>query len=99
MFDPRSRYASIATGELELAGPGGSRTVRYVRRRFIPDDPGSVLIVEHQVKQGERLDNITALYLGDPTQFWRLCDVNGVLGPDEVTREIGTWIRIAIRAM
>ena len=26
--------------------------------------------------QGERLDNVAAQYLGDPTLFWRLCDAN-----------------------
>jgi hypothetical protein len=99
MFDPRSRYASVATSELEVDDAGGVRTIRFVRRRFIPSDAGSIVLVEHQVRQGERLDNITALHLGDPTQYWRLCDTNGALEPDDLTDEIGERIRIAIRAM
>ena len=35
--------------------------------------------------QGDRLDNIAARYLGDPEQFWRICDANGAMRPDELT--------------
>jgi hypothetical protein len=39
---------------------------------------------------------VTARYLGDPTQFWRLCDANGVLHPVEL-EQTGRMITIAIR--
>jgi hypothetical protein len=55
-----------------------------------------VTLVEHAVTRGDRLDLITARYLGDPTQFWRVCDANDVLSPDELTREVGIRIRIAL---
>jgi hypothetical protein len=48
------------------------------------------------VTQGERLDNITARYLGDPLQFWRLCDANGALDPEELTDETGRTIAITM---
>jgi hypothetical protein len=52
-------------------------------------------LVEHTVVQGERLDNITARYLGDPTQFWQVCDANGVLEPAEL-EQLGRTVRIAL---
>jgi hypothetical protein len=42
------------------------------------------LLQEHEVTQGDRLDNITHRYLGDPEQFWRLCDANGAMRPEEL---------------
>jgi hypothetical protein len=29
-------------------------------------------VVEHTFAAGERLDTVTARYLGDPTQFWQI---------------------------
>lgn len=96
MFDRNSRYYGLPTLALTVSGPDGSpRDVRYVSRRFVPRDPGPI-IVEHSVMQGERLDNITARYLGDPTQFWRVCDSNTILRPDELTASVGRIIRIAL---
>ena len=61
-------------GDLRDATDG---PVAYVKRRFVPAArtvPGDRRT--HTVEQGERLDNIAAQYLGDPTLFWRLCDAN-----------------------
>lgn len=97
MFDPTSRYYNIATAQLTVTDRDGqSRVIAYKRRRFIPALDGTVTIVEHLVTQGERLDNITTRYLGDPTQFWRVCDANLALNPDELTDEPGEAIRIAL---
>ena len=46
--------------------------------------------------QGDRLDNITAQYLGDPEQFWRICDANDAMRPDELTETIGRRLRITL---
>lgn len=97
MFDPTSRYYDIATGTLTvMEEEGRSREVRYVRRRFIPPSDGATTLVEHIMTQGERLDNITARYLGDPTQFWHICDSNIVLQPDELTGTVGNRIEIGM---
>jgi hypothetical protein len=48
------------------------------------------------VKQGDRVDNIAARFLGDPTQFWRIADVNVVLRPSELTDTLGNTIEIAL---
>ncbi len=97
MFDPQSRYFPIETSTVDVAdGEGGRRLVRFVRRRIIPPTEDTLTLVEHLVIDGERLDNITALYLGDPTQFWRVCDANKVLRPTELTDEPGRRIRVAM---
>ena len=97
MFDKTSRYYNIGTATINVMENDGSvRQVRYVQRRIIPQIENSLTIVEHTVTQGERLDNITALYLGDPLQFWRLCDSNNVLRATELTEKPGRMINIVI---
>ena len=93
MFPVTSRYYGIATVTLETAD---GRQIVYLRRRFVPDPSRFDLLTEHPVSEGERLDNIAAVYLGDPEQFWRLCDANGVIRPDELTETIGRRIRITL---
>jgi hypothetical protein len=96
MFEPGSRYAHLPTAVAEVPGPGGEpRQVRYVRRRIIPPADEATLF-EHTVVQGERLDNLTARYLGDPLQYWRVCDANNVLRPDELTEEPGRRIHVVL---
>ena len=96
MFDSTSRYAKCRIATLNVTDPDGTMgEIRYIQRRFIPPAEGITIIVEHRVTQGERLDNITAQYLGDPTQFWRICDANEVMNPDEL-EETGTSIKIAM---
>ncbi len=96
MFEPTSRYARIEDATLTVLDDSGRpRVIVYKRRRFIPAGEGSTTLVEHTVAQGERLDNITARYLGDPTQFWQVCDANGVLEPAEL-EELGRAVRIAL---
>ncbi len=92
LLAPNSRYAGIATATLERAD---GTTIIYVRRRFCPDPERLALLLEHAVKQGERLDNITAHYLGDPELFWRVCDANNVMRPEELQEE-GQHIRITL---
>ena len=96
MFDPTSRYYSLPTTTLTVIGQDGTVVeLRYLRRRFIPSTDGETTLLEHTFTQGERLDNITARYLDDPTQFWRVCDTNGVLRPEEL-EQIGRVIKIAL---
>jgi hypothetical protein len=99
MFDQTSRYFSIDTVTISVVDPDGeTRDIRYVKRRIIPSSEGMTTLVEHTVTQGERLDVITARYLGDPTQFWRLCDANNVLQPEEL-EETGRVIQISLPNM
>lgn len=96
MFDTTSRYFNIATTTMSVPDEdGGTREIRYVERRFIPSADNQTTLVEHTVTQGERLDNITARYLGDPAQFWRVCDANSVMVPEEL-EQTGRIIEIAL---
>ena len=96
MFDPTSRYFNIATTTINVPDPDdGTREIRYVKRRTIPPSEDMTTLVEHTVAQGERLDVITARYLGDPTQFWRVCDANDVLAAEEM-EETGRVVKIAL---
>lgn len=97
MFDSTSRYASLNTATINMPNPDGLiRTVRYVQRRIIPPVDDSLTVIQHTVTQGDRLDNITARYLGDPTEFWLVCDTNNVLRPNDLTDTIGHMIKIAL---
>jgi hypothetical protein len=96
MFEPTSRYYSLETVKITVTdGDGQPRVIAYKPRRFLPPVGGTDTLVEHTVREGDRLDNVTARYLNDPTQFWRVCDANNVLRPDEL-EEIGRLIRIAL---
>jgi len=92
-FAATSRYNG-----LEIAtcpGPDG-QLLTYVRRRFVPPPENFELLQEHSVSQGDRLDNLAAQYLGDPEQFWRLCDANNAIQPDELTDTPGRKLRITL---
>lgn len=93
LFPPTSRYYGIDTATLEAAD---GKTIVYLRRRFVPPPERFALLQEHTVTQSDRLDNLAALYLGDPEQFWRLCDANGALRPDELTETVGRRLRITL---
>jgi hypothetical protein len=93
MFSINSRYYGIATAALETAS---GETINYVRRRFVPPPENFALLLEHVVSERERLDNITAQYLGDPEQFWRVCDANGAIRPEELVETVGRRIRITL---
>jgi hypothetical protein len=92
-FPPNSRYHGFGTSKLTTAD---GRTIVYLQRRFVPPTEQFSLIQEHSVVQGDRLDNLTAKYSGDPEQFWRLCDANGAIRPDELTDTIGGKVRITL---
>jgi hypothetical protein len=80
-FPPTSRYAGLDLAAIQR--PDGT-TLVYVRRRFIPPPERYAVLQEHVVAEGERLDNLTARFIGDPEQFWRLCDANAVMAPEEL---------------
>ncbi|MBD2261428.1 LysM domain-containing protein [Pseudanabaena sp. FACHB-2040] len=92
MFPPTSRYAQTETAQLTTAA---GRQVVYLRRRFLPKTMPPTQ-AEHKVVEGDRIDNITAQYLGDPEQFWRVCDANRAMHPDEMTAEIGRTLDIPL---
>ncbi len=92
LFPPTSRYHGIHTAILET--PDGEHVI-CLTRRVVPLPERFALLQEHVVTQGERLDNITAHYLGDSEQFWRICDANGAMRPEELEK-LGRRLRITL---
>ena len=88
-----SRYYSVEMAELVLTG---GKTIVYLRRRFVPSPERFQLLQLHTVTEGERLDNITAKYLADAEQFWKVCDANNAMRPEELTETVGRQIRITL---
>jgi hypothetical protein len=93
LFPYTSRYFRTETTLLEM--PDGKAMV-YLRRRFCPPPENFSLLQEHVVTERDRLDNIAAKYLGDPEQFWRICDANAAMRPDELTETPGRRLRITL---
>jgi hypothetical protein len=81
MFDERSRYSALEDAVLTL--PGG-RAIAYKRRRFVPPAGAHQPIGSVVVAASDRVDLVAERGLGDPEQFWRLCDANGALQPAEL---------------
>jgi hypothetical protein len=93
VFATNSRYSGTETKKL-IKDDG--ENIIYLKRRFIPSSERYGLLQEHTVAQGERPDLIANHYLGDPEQFWQLCDANNVMHPDELTETVGRKIRITL---
>lgn len=92
MFEPSSRYYNIETATLEAAG---GRLIAYKRRRYPPRGEDLRLLVEVSVADEDRLDLIAAKTIGDPEQFWRICDANNGLNPFDL-EELGRTLRVPI---
>jgi hypothetical protein len=93
MFDPKSRYYRIET--TTYTNPAGDR-IAYKRRRFLPRPQDMLILTNVMVAQGDRLDLIAARTLGDPEQFWRICDANDPLNPFDLTAEPGRIVQVPI---
>lgn len=92
-FPPTSRYHGTPTKTLAL--DDGSKLV-YLSRRFVPPGGSFALLSTHTVTAGERLDIIAAGELGDALAFWRICDANDAMRPDDLTATIGRRLRITL---
>jgi hypothetical protein len=91
LFPPNSRYAALDTGKLTTVD---KKTIVYVRRRFVPPPENFALLQEYTVVEGDRLDNLAAKFVGDPEQFWQICDANAAMRPEELTEIVGRILRI-----
>lgn len=94
-FPPSSRYHGIP---LATRTAQDGRTVPYLTRRFVPPMHAFTTLTEHTVVQGDRPDNLAAQHLGDPEQWWRLADANGVIDPATLTATLGLRLRITLPA-
>jgi hypothetical protein len=90
MFVRGSRYESVPEAvHVDAAG----REIAYKRLRLLPAPRG---VQAHLVLEGDRLDLLAFRYLGDPEQFWRLCDTNLTLRPDDLVAEPGMRVLIPL---
>lgn len=81
LFATNSRYVGIPTSTLVAAD---GTTIAYVQRRFLPQPDQLAQLQQYSVLQGDRLDLLAAKFLGDPTLFWRICDANGAMRPEDL---------------
>jgi hypothetical protein len=81
MFFRGSRYENISDASLVTRN---GRRIAYKHMRFIPK---SNLLVRlgAKIELGDRPDLVAFRALGDPEQFWRLCDLNQVQRPVDLT--------------
>lgn len=93
MFAATSRYFGLPTATLHVSE---QKDIVYLLRRFLPSPSRFALLQEHVIVAGDRLDNVTALYLGDPEQFWRIADANAAMRPEDLTAVIGRRLRITL---
>jgi len=95
MFEHTSRYYDLENAT--FITPDG-RKMTYKRRRFLPHGENMPLLAEITPMQGDRLDLIAFRTLGDPTLFWRICDANNAMNPEDLI-EPGRIIRVAVPQM
>jgi nucleoid-associated protein YgaU len=93
MFESNSRYAQIENAVLTTEN---GQVIRYKKRRFLPDGEKMPLLQEVTVTAGDRLDLIANRVLGDPEQFWRICDANNAMYPFDLTSKPGNVLRVAL---
>jgi len=76
MFDPKSRYASLAAYTM-LDARG--RMVDVLPAAPRPDE---ALLGEHVRKEGERSDHLATRYLQDAAGYWRIAEINDAMSAD-----------------
>ena len=87
MFTTTSRYASVADA---IYRDASGRQFSYKLLRLIPSAP---TLLAHTVVQEDRLDLLAATFFTDPEQFWRICDANLAIRPDDLL-QIGFRLQI-----
>jgi hypothetical protein len=95
MFDYSSRYANTPVQAFIQAD---GTAVAYIKRRFLPQAETIQAIQHVSIVAGDRIDNVSAKTLGDPLQFWRICDANDAMYPPDLTYYPGTVLSIAAPA-
>jgi len=79
VFSATSRYRSLTPYTVK------DHRGRQVSVVPVPPDPEEGLLGIHVLLQGQRLDLLAALYLSDPAAFWRICERNEVMLPEDLT--------------
>jgi hypothetical protein len=90
VFTKQSRYVSVPDALFE---DQTGRKIPYKLLRILSDSPG---LQVHAVTQMDRLDLLAHRYFRDPEQFWRICDANRAMWPEDLVARIGRRLRIPI---
>jgi nucleoid-associated protein YgaU len=91
--NPSSRYYGASTEQFVLAD---GTPVMYLARRILPQASSYPSTQSYVIAEGDRLDNLSARFLGDPLLYWMICDANGATDPDALTAQAGRAILIPI---
>jgi hypothetical protein len=91
-MEHESRYRDLEKAEFTY---DDGRNVTYRRRRFLPGAATMETLTRVTVEEGDRLDLITTASLGSPEHYWRVCDANDVMDPNQL-EIVGRRIRIPI---
>jgi hypothetical protein len=91
MFARGSRYEGVA--DASWVDPAG-REIVYKRLRLVP--PPGPAVQGYVVARGDRLDLIAFRFYRDPEQFWRLCDGNRAMRPDDLVAEPGRQLIVPL---
>ena len=111
MFEPNSRYNKCEDAEFVIKNKNKNnnnanknnrsvlptnQTIKYKKRRFLPQGSKMPLLQEITTKSEDRLDIVSYNFFGDPEQFWRICDANDAMHPLELTSEPDRILRVAL---
>ena len=91
MFDQRSRYRDT---ENAVYTADSGQVIVYRRRRILPRVEDMQMRGMVNVIPNERVDHLTARTLGDPLQYWQLCDANPVMNPAELLSESSGSVKV-----
>ena len=81
MFFKGSRYAKVPLATITNSA---GRVITFATTRFIPTTQATA---GHRVLKGERLDHIAWEHFRDAQRFWRICDANTAMRPDDLLEE------------
>jgi hypothetical protein len=90
MFFRGSRYETVPDATWRDAS---GLEIPYKQLRLIPSPPAFQM---HRVAAGDRFDLIAFRFYQDPEQFWRICDANRALLPDDLLRDSGRFLKIPL---
>lgn len=90
MYDRGSRYEKTPVA---IYTDANGKQTPYTLLRPIPD---AFVAQEYVVRQNDRLDRIADRFYRDSQQFWRLCDANQAMRPDDLTATPGRRLRVTL---
>lgn len=79
LYEDKSRYVRHAS-IVEITDDQGRKVKRVGRAKR----PPLTELGEHIRREGQRLDHLANYYLRDTNGYWKICELNDVLLPDQL---------------